>query len=73
MGGGVSERWLNFERLLIAPTLDQARASEKTGDDDKEGPMPVRHRARPQLGEPVSPATIYGRRRRARLKAMADP
>lgn len=68
----MSERWFDPARVAIAPTLDQARASEKTGDDDEEGPTPVRHRARPQLGEKVSPATVYGRARRARLKAAAS-
>jgi hypothetical protein len=67
----VSERWLNFERLLIAPTLDAvARAHEKNDADESEGPTPVRRRARPELGERVSPATIYWRRRRARLKML---
>ena len=40
----------NPERVAVAPTLDQARASEKTGDDDEEGPTPVRHRATPSIG-----------------------
>ena len=61
--------WVDMARVAIANT--KARASEKTADDDEEGSTPVRHRARPELGEQVSKATIYGRRSRARLKAMA--
>ena len=67
------ERWLNFERLLIAPTLDaEACASEKPGGDDEQGPTPKAKRANTKLGEGVSPATIWGRRSRARRKAMAE-
>ena len=72
--GGVSERWVDPARVAVARTLDpdeiKARDHEKIDERDGVGARPVRHRARPELGEQVSPATIYGRARRARLKAM---
>jgi hypothetical protein len=72
------ERWLEPERLLIAPTLsdDELRCrkqAESTPDADADPvPMPKRQRAREQYGEPVCKATIYGRARRARLKAARE-
>jgi hypothetical protein len=69
----VCERRVDPARVAIANTDEiKARESEKTGDDDEEGPRPVRHRANTRLGEPVTAATIYGRARRARLKAAAE-
>jgi hypothetical protein len=72
----VSDPWIDMTRVAVAPTLDaderQGRGSSKIDDDEREGPRPVRHRARPHLGEQVSKATIYNRARRARLKAMAE-
>jgi hypothetical protein len=69
----VSERWFDPARVAIAPTLTddelKVRGSSKIDDDEVEGPRPVRRRANAKLGEQVSPATIYGRARRARLKA----
>jgi hypothetical protein len=65
----MSARWLNFERLLIAPTLARSGGEREEDDGDEKGPPINRQRARPELGEHVSPATIYGRARRARLKA----
>jgi hypothetical protein len=68
----VCERWLNFERLLIAPTLpDEARGSLKIDADEGEGARPKVKRANVKLGEGVAPATIWGRARRARLKAAS--
>ena len=72
----MSERWFNPATIAVAPTLTddelQARGSRKTDDDEGVDARPVRHRARPEVGEQVSSATIYGRRRRARLKAAAE-
>jgi hypothetical protein len=72
----VSDPWIDMTRVAVAPTREfQARGHEKIDEDDEEAPTPVRHRARPELGEQVSKATIYGRARRARLKqgaAMAE-
>jgi hypothetical protein len=43
----VSERWLNFERLLIASSLTdddlKVRGSPKIDDDDGEGPRAQGH------------------------------
>ena len=65
--------WVDMARVAIANTDEiKARVHEKIDDDLGEGPTPVRCRARPELGEQVSKATIYGRARRARLKAMAE-
>jgi hypothetical protein len=68
----VSDPWVDMARVAVAPTREfQARVHEKIDDDLDEVPTPVRRRANPKLGEGVAPATIYGRARRARLKAMA--
>ena len=68
--------WVDMARVAIANSDEiKARVSEKTGDDDEAVPMPKVARANTRLGEPVTPATIYGRARRARLarlKAMAE-
>jgi hypothetical protein len=67
------QRWLGD--IAIFPTLtdDDLRVGGalKIDDDDVDGPMPAmkRQRARPRLGEAVCAAAIYGRARRARLKA----
>jgi hypothetical protein len=54
--------WVDMARVAIANSDEiKARASEKTGDDDEEGPRPKATRANPRLGEQVSPATVYGR------------
>jgi hypothetical protein len=65
--------WLDMTRVAVASSLSdderRCRGLMKIDDDDAEGPRPPRQRARPHLGERVCPATIYGRARRARLKA----
>jgi hypothetical protein len=66
-------RWFDPMDVAIFPTLSdderRCRGLVKIHDDDAEGPRPPRQRARPHLGEAVTAATIYGRARRARLKA----
>jgi hypothetical protein len=58
--------------VAIAPSEEiKARGSPKIDDDEREGPTPVRHRARPKLGEQVSKKTIYGRARRPRRRGIA--
>jgi hypothetical protein len=68
--------WIDMARVAIAPTLSdderRCRGRDIPGVDDDEGPRPKRQRARPHLGEPVTAATIYGRARRARLKASRE-
>jgi hypothetical protein len=64
-------------RMAVAPTLDaetlRCRGVIKIGDDADQGSMPRPGRARPRWGEQVCKETLYGRARRARLKAMASP
>jgi hypothetical protein len=68
--------WIDMARVAITPTLDAeeraVRAGENSGVDDDEGSRPKRQRARPHLGERVTAATIYGRARRAKLKAARE-
>jgi hypothetical protein len=59
--------WIDMARVAVAPTLDpetlRSRGHEKPDIDDDDGPPPPinRQRARPQYGELVCKATIYGR------------
>jgi hypothetical protein len=68
------ERWLKPDDVAIFPTLDAetlgSGGREFQGVDDDEGSRPKRQRARPRLGEQVCKATLYGRRHRAKMKAM---
>jgi hypothetical protein len=63
-------------RVAVAPTLSddelRCRGQAKIDADDDDGSMLRRQRARANLGEQVCKATLYGRARRARLKAMRE-
>jgi hypothetical protein len=66
------EDYLRFVATVAATRAQRGRLRSRGRGivlDDDEGPRPPRRRARPHLGEPVTKATIYGRARRAKLKA----
>jgi hypothetical protein len=68
--------WIDMARVAIAPTLDaddlRCRGLKKIDEDAGEARVVRRPRARVDLGEPVCAGTIYGRVRRARLKAARE-